>query len=478
MIRQDGWTPQTWRSRPITQQPCYSEPELLRNVTAELGRLPPLVTSFEIERLKGLLARAQEGGALLLQGGDCAETFAECRSETIARKLKILLQMSVILLHGLKMPIVRVGRFAGQYAKPRSDNVELRDGVTLPSYRGDMVNDAEFTARARQPDPRRLLQAYHDSALTLNFIRSLVAGGFTDIRHPEYWDLDFVRHSPQRRQYERIVRSISDALDFAEALSESRPFGSDAADFYTSHELLLLEYEAAQTRFIERRESWYDLTTHFPWIGMRTADPDFAHVEFCRGIANPIAVKIGPSMSEDALERLITILNPDNLPGRLTLIHRLGADRIEAMLPRFIEVVRRLRARVLWSCDPMHGNTEKTASGLKTRRFDNILAEVEQAFAIHAQMGSQLGGLHVEVTGDDVTECVGGARGLAEHDLARAYRSQVDPRLNCEQALELALRVVASRHAGAHARRRVPRAVSRTDSVFASDYLDDAAVGR
>lgn len=437
------WSPTSWASRPAEQQPTYRDADALARVVAELSRLPPTVVSWEIDDLKRQIADAQQGRRFLLQGGDCAETFADCESGQIAGKLKILLQMSLVLLHGLKKPVIRVGRFAGQYAKPRSADTETRGGVTLPSYRGDLVNRPGFTAAEREPDPELLLRGYERAALTLNFIRALVDGGFADLHHPEYWDLGFMQHSPLRDQYRQLVASISDSLDFYEAMSGNRVHEASRAPFYASHEALHLLYEQAQSRYIERRRRWYNLSTHLPWIGMRTARLDGAHVEHCRGIANPVGVKVGPSMGADWVQGLCEVLNPDREPGRLLLIHRMGAAQIEARLPPLIEAVRATGVPVLWVCDPMHGNTESTQSGLKTRRFDNIVAELEQSFRIHSELGSRLGGVHFELTGEDVTECTGGARGLVDGDLARDYRSQVDPRLNCEQALELAMRIAA-----------------------------------
>jgi len=404
-----------------------------------LSRLPPIVVSWEIDALKDELAAAQRGERFLLQGGDCAESFSDCDSDTIARKLKILLQMSVVLLHGLKKPVIRVGRIAGQFTKPRSADTETRDGVTLPSYRGDLVNRAAFTAVDREPDPELLLRGYERSALTLNFVRALVDGGFADMHHPEYWDLGFLQHAKLRDAYRKIIDAISDSLDFYAAISGSPVHEASQVRFYSSHEGLHLLYEQAQTRYLKRRQRWYNLSTHMPWIGMRTARLGGAHVEYFRGIANPIGVKVGEGTDAATLLELVRTLNPDNEPGRLTLIHRFGAKRIEHALPALIQAVRESDRQVLWVCDPMHGNTETTPQGVKTRRFDNILAEVESAFRIHADAGSILGGVHFELTGDDVTECTGGARGLVDGDLARAYHTTVDPRLNYEQSLELAM---------------------------------------
>jgi 3-deoxy-7-phosphoheptulonate synthase len=433
------WSPASWQSKPSTQQPVYPDAEEVRRVVAELARLPPLVTSWEIESLKAQLAEVAAGKRFLLQGGDCAESFADCDSGAIASKLKILLQMSLVLVHGLKMRVIRVGRFGGQYAKPRSEDSETRAGVTLPAYRGDLINRVAFTAADRTPDPYLLLRGYERAALTLNFIRALIDGGFADLHHPEYWDLDFVRHSPLAAEYQRIVESIGDSLRFMETLAGVQVGEMNRVDFFTSHEGLHLLYEQAQTRRVPHRDGWYNLATHFPWIGMRTADVDGAHVEYFRGIANPVAVKVGPAMTPERLRALADRLDPEGEPGRLTLIHRLGAGRIAELLPPLLAA---LAGRpVVWCCDPMHGNTGSTASGMKTRRFDDILAELELAFDLHAAAGTYLGGVHFELTGDNVTECVGGARGLAEADLGRAYRSQVDPRLNYEQALEMALLV-------------------------------------
>jgi len=433
------WHPASWQTRKAAQQPQYDDAEALARAVAELARLPPIVVSWEVENLRERLAAVQRGEGFLLQGGDCAESFVDCESDRLAKQLKVLLQMSLVLLSGLKRPVVRVGRMAGQYAKPRSAEFETRDGVTLPAYRGDIVNHAEFTAEARRPDPQLLLRGYERAALTLNFVRALVDGGFADLHHPEYWELGFVRHAQLREAYEQRVRAIGDALDFFESLTGRAVHDATRVDFFASHEGLHLLYEQAQTRFIPRQNRWYNLSTHMPWIGMRTAQLDGAHVEYFRGISNPIGVKIGAAMDEQWLQELIQRLNPQNEPGRLTLIHRFGAKDTERLLPRAIEAVRRTGHTVLWCCDPMHGNTETTTGGLKTRRFENIQRELDMAFRVHGELGSYLGGVHVELTGEDVTECTGGARGLTDADLQRAYRSQVDPRLNYEQALELAM---------------------------------------
>jgi 3-deoxy-7-phosphoheptulonate synthase len=438
---------------PAAQQATYPDKAALDRSVADLSKLPPIVTSWEVDSLKEQIARAQRGESFVLQGGDCAETFDECTSENIVAKLKILLQMSLVMLFGLKKPVVRIGRMAGQYAKPRSADTETRDGLSLPSFRGDLVTRSPFTAEDRIPDPQMILRGYERAALTLNFVRSLIDGGFADLHHPEYWDLGWVGHSQMADEYGEIVKSISNSLDYLETISGEAVHKTQRVDFYAAHEGLHLLYEQSQTRFLDRRERWYNLTTHFPWIGMRTAAIDGAHIEYFRGIANPMGVKIGPGMTREWLQDLIRVLNPNNEPGRLTLIHRFGAKAIEECLPELITAVKETGSPVLWMCDPMHGNTESTADGTKTRRFDNIVSELESAFRVHESMGSYLGGVHLELTGENVTECTGGARGLTDGDLARAYKSTVDPRLNYEQAMEIAMRI-AGLHNGSASRPR------------------------
>ncbi len=435
------WRPSSWQEKPATQQPAYPDAEAVARVVEQLSRLPPLVTSWEVEGLKKLLARAARGDHFLLQGGDCAESFDECDPSAIAAKLKILLQMSLVLIYGGRKGVVRVGRLAGQYAKPRSADNETRGDVTLPAYRGDLVNRSAFTRESRTPDPELLLRGYERAALTLNFTRALAEGGFADLHHPEYWDLSFVKDTSLADEYQRIVNSLRDSLEFMEAVSGNRFSEARRVDFYTSHEGLSLLYEQAQTRTVPRRSGWYNLSCHMPWIGMRTAQLEGAHVEYFRGISNPIGIKTGPAMSPEWLTELCALLDPEDEPGRLVLIHRMGAGAIGEKLPPLIEAVQRTGRTVLWCSDPMHGNTETTSNGYKTRRFDNILSELEQAFDIHARMGSILGGVHFEMTGDNVTECIGGASGVVEADLERAYRTRVDPRLNYEQALEMAMRI-------------------------------------
>jgi len=438
------WTPDSWKQFPATQQPNYSDPNELRDALHQLMRMPPLVTSWEVDHLRDGIAAAQRGEAWLLQGGDCAETFDECQTEQIASKLKLLLQMSLVIVFASRKRIVRVGRIAGQYAKPRSSDIETQQGLSLPSYRGDIVNGFEFAATARRPDPYRMLRGYERSALTLNFIRALSEGGFADLHHPENWNLLFVNEARGEvaRRYKELVKSLGDALRFMETILEGSTVSElKRVDFFTSHEALLLDYETALTRPSVRGIGYYNMGTHLPWIGERTRDLNGAHVEYFRGIRNPIAVKIGPGISNDEVIELAKRLNPDNQPGRLTLIHRMGRRHIETTLPPLIESVARSGALVLWVCDPMHGNTVSTANGRKTRRFDDVVDELRLSFAIHHACGSTLGGAHLELTGENVTECTGGSRGLTESDLESAYQTQVDPRLNYEQALEIAFEI-------------------------------------
>jgi len=437
------WTSDSWRAKTARHQPAYPDAEALAEATSELAAMPPLVTSWEIESLKSQLAEAADGKRFLLQGGDCAESFGECTSSVITNKLKILLQMSLVLVHGMHRRVIRVGRFAGQYAKPRSNPMETRGDESFTSYYGDIVNRPAFDEKSRRPDPWRMLRGYERSALTLNFIRSLVDGGFANLHNPEYWELDFVEHSPRATEFHSIVESIGESVRFMETLSGISVADISRVDFYTSHEGLLLPYEAALTRSVPRRDGWYNLSTHFPWIGMRTAGIDEAHVEFFRGIRNPIAIKMGPALEPENMKSVLTklfdVLHPDDEPGRLTLIHRYGAAKVGDYLPALIDAVKATGRKVLFVCDPMHGNTRKTDAGIKTRSFEDILLELEQAIEIHAACGSHLGGVHFELTGENVTECTGGARGLTDDDLHDGYRSLVDPRLNYEQALEMAM---------------------------------------
>jgi 3-deoxy-7-phosphoheptulonate synthase len=439
------WTPDSWKAKVDAQAIAYDDAGKLDAAVAKLRDLPPLVTSWEITRLRQLLADAQVGKRFLLQGGDCAETLADCRSSVIADKLKILLQMSLVMVHETKRPVVRVGRFAGQYAKPRSKPVESREGVALPSYFGDMVNRADFTDDSRRPDPENMIAAYSHAAMTLNFVRSLSAGGFADVHHPEQWELSFFRRASAsddlRQEYEKTTRQLADALSFMEAIGERSVEELTRVDFYTSHEGLNLLYESAQTRAVPRRKGYWDLTTHFPWIGERTRALDGAHVEYFRGIENPVGIKLGPSTTADQILRLVDVLNPHNEPGKIALVTRMGAGRVGDVLPGLVEVVKRAGRTVLWVCDPMHGNTQTAPGGLKTRDFDDILKEVETTFDVHESCSTLLGGVHFELTGEDVTECIGGAAGVTIDDLDKNYASACDPRLNYRQALEMGFRI-------------------------------------
>jgi 3-deoxy-7-phosphoheptulonate synthase len=440
------WSPDGWRRRPARQLPTYPDADELAAAERQLAAWPALVVPAETDALRERLAAVSRGEAFLMQGGDCAESFDELSTANVTDTFRVILQMAVVLTYGAACPVVKVGRIAGQFAKPRSSDSETIDGVTLPSYRGDIVNGAEFTAQARTPDPQRLLRAYSHSATVLNLLRALAQGGFADLHQVHRWTADFVRQSPQGERFEALAGRIADCLAFMEAcgFDAARTPQLHAVEFYTSHEALHLHYEQAQTRFIERRGRWYNLSTHMPWIGLRTADLDGAHVEYCRGISNPVGVKVGPAMDAAWVQGLCRVLNPQAEYGRLVLIHRMGAKHVDSGLPPLVEAVRATGIPVLWVCDPMHGNTETTSGGIKTRRFENIVSELESSVRIHREIGSYLGGVHFELTGEDVTECTGGARGLGDGDLARAYRTTVDPRLNYEQALELAMRIATN----------------------------------
>ncbi len=432
------WQPNSWQQKPALQQPVYENSQEVSQVLQNLAQLPPLVTAWEVDRLQKQLAEAATGKAFVLQGGDCSESFGDCNALAILRKLKVLIQMSLVLICGSKQKIVRIGRIAGQYAKPRSANTETREGVELPSYRGDIINRSGFTKDDREPNPQLLLRAYERSGLTINYIRALSEGGFADLHHPENWDLEFVRNTPGSRRYQELLASLSDSIRFMEVVTSGELDQLSRVDFFTSHEALHLLYEQALTRTDQRQLGHYNLSTHLPWIGDRTRAIDGAHVEYFRGIRNPIGVKVGNTIAPDELVDLIKVLNSENIPGRLTLIHRFGAEKISSKLPILADTVRRANLNVLWSCDPMHGNTQATRNGFKTRPFDEITSEIITAFRIHHDCGTRLSGIHLELTGEDVTECVGGPANLTESDLPRDYRSQVDPRLNYEQAMEIA----------------------------------------
>ncbi|MFO7296863.1 MAG: 3-deoxy-7-phosphoheptulonate synthase class II [Proteobacteria bacterium] len=434
------WTPDSWRSKPIVQVPEYPDKEALAEVEAKLATFPPLVFAGEARQLKKELAEVAAGRAFLLQGGDCAESFAEHRADNIRDFFRVFLQMAVVLTYAGGSPVVKVGRLAGQFAKPRSSPAERRGDVELPSYRGDIINGVEFTPEARVPDPQRQLQAYRQAAATLNLIRAFAMGGYADLERVHQWTLGFVKDSPQSHRYQELADRITETLVFMRACgitSETTP-QLRTTTVYTSHEALLLGYEQALTRLDSTSGEWYATSGHMLWIGDRTRQPDHAHVEFCRGIRNPIGLKCGPSLDPDGLLRLIDILNPKDEPGRLTLICRFGADKIESHLPKLIRAVRREGRTVVWSCDPMHGNTITAASGFKTRPFERILKEVELFFDIHRGEGTHAGGIHVEMTGQNVTECTGGATAISEADLSDRYHTHCDPRLNADQSLELA----------------------------------------
>jgi 3-deoxy-7-phosphoheptulonate synthase len=437
------WNADSWKEKPHSQDLSYDDPQQLASVVERLKLLPPLVTSWEVESLKAQVAEAQEGRRFLLQGGDCAETLADCQPNIIASKLKILLQMSLVLVQASKKPVTRIGRLAGQYAKPRSSPTEARDGIVLPSYFGDIVNRPDFTPEARRFDPRAMLDAYGHAAMTLNFIRSLALGEFADMQHPENWDLGFMTRADLpdelRSEYRVTTNKLHEALRFMEAIGGSSVEKLSRVNFFTSHEGLNLHYESAQTRRVPRREGNYLLTTHMPWIGERTRAIGGAHVEFFRGIENVVGVKLGPKVDPNDAVDLFKVLSPANEAGKLVAITRMGAANVERALPPLIEAVRRAERRVLWVCDPMHGNGITLGSGLKTRSFDDILREIERTFAVHQRLGSYLGGVHFELTGEDVTECIGG--GITEADLDQRYQSVCDPRLNYRQALEMALRL-------------------------------------
>lgn len=430
------WSPDSWHGKPIKQQPSYRDENAVAAALARVRELPPLVAHGEVDALRTRLARASRGEAFLLQGGDCAERFADCSKEPIEAKLKILLQMSLVLTWGARIPVVRVARIGGQYAKPRSKDTEVIDGVELPSFRGEHVNGIEPTLEAREPDPNRLIDTYFHSSATLNYARALLDGGFADLHNPQHWDLGYVRSDKNREAYETIRESILDALDFVESTGVSGQGAFRTVELFASHEGLLLPYEEAHTIQINGR--WYNLGAHMLWIGDRTRQLDGAHVEYFRGIENPMGVKVGPTMQPSELVELLETLEPKNRAGRITLITRMGADKVADGLPVLIDAVERAGRQVVWSCDPMHGNTESTSSGVKTRNFDNISRELEETFRVHDQMKTILGGVHFELTGQDVTECVGGPQELSESDLSRSYETYCDPRLNYAQSMEMA----------------------------------------
>jgi 3-deoxy-7-phosphoheptulonate synthase len=439
-MNQTAWNADSWRALPIKQQPDYKDQPRLQAVEGELRSLPPLASPDESRKLKRELADVVSGKAFLLQGGDCAESFAEFSEENLRNFFRVLLQMTVALMYGAGSPVVKVGRIAGQFAKPRSDAMEKMDGKELPSYRGDMVNGMDFTETAREPDPERLLTAYRQAGSTINYLRQLSRGGYASLRHINRWNMEFLTRSTQGKRFEELIARINECIQFIEAcrLSIDEVEEFTEASFFTSHEALLLGYESALARRDETDGKWYSTSAHMLWVGDRTRDPDGAHIEFMRGIANPIGMKVGPSMKPDALLKLIDILNPADEPGRLTLISRMGSAKIGELLPPLLAAVKKSGKQIAWSCDPMHGNTIKSPNGYKTRKFTDILAEVRQFFAIHKAEGTIAGGVHFEMTGQDVTECLGGAQAISELNLSDRYHTHCDPRLNASQSLELA----------------------------------------
>jgi 3-deoxy-7-phosphoheptulonate synthase len=439
-----SWSPSSWRDFPIKQQPIYKDQELLKKVEEELKSYPPLIFAGEARNLKRDLARVARGEAFIVQGGDCAESFDAFNADTIKRLFKLILQMSVVMLYSSGKSVVKIGRVAGQFAKPRSSDFEERDGIKLPSYRGDIINSIEFTKEAREPDPLRMIRAYHQSVATMNLIRAFSRGGMADLREVHKWNLEFIKDHPLGKRYEELSNQIDKAVKFLNACginSQTTPQLRQTV-VYTSHEALLLNYEEALTRIDSFTGDWYNTSAHMLWIGDRTRDLDGAHIEYFRGIKNPIGCKVGPSMEADELIKLIEALNPENEPGRLNLIVRMGAKKINDLFPPLLRAVKEAKKEVVWTIDPMHGNVEKTSSGLKTRDFDNILSEVRSFFEIHQKEGTIGGGIHLEMTGEDVTECTGSTScAIDENSLSDRYHTQCDPRLNAKQALELAFMI-------------------------------------
>jgi 3-deoxy-7-phosphoheptulonate synthase len=437
------WNPDSWRARPASQMPAYPDPAALAAAEKQLVSWPPLVFAGEARKLKKSLADVSMGKAFLLQGGDCAESFGEHHPDNIRDLFRVFLQMAVVLTFAGAVPVVKVGRIAGQFAKPRSSDTEKKGDTELPAYRGDIVNGIEFDAKSRVPDPARIEMAYRQSAATLNLLRAFATGGYANLANAHQWMLGFVKDSPQSHRYQEVADRISESVDFMRACGidpEQHP-EMRTTDFYTSHEALLLGFEQAMTRVDSTSGDWYDTSGHMIWVGDRTRQPDHAHVEFCRGVKNPLGLKVGPSLTPDGLIELIDILNPDNEAGRLTLICRFGADKVQEKLPALVKAVQREGRAVVWSCDPMHGNTIKATNGYKTRPFELILREAQGFFEVHRAIGTHPGGIHIEMTGKNVTECTGGARAITEADLSDRYHTYCDPRLNADQSLELAFLV-------------------------------------
>lgn len=437
------WTPDTWRSKPARQLPDYPDQAALKATEQVMAGMPPLVFAGEARRLKAQLADVAAGKAFVLQGGDCAESFAEFGANKIRDTFRVLLQMAIVMTFGGQLPIIKMGRMAGQFAKPRSEPNETKNGETLPSYRGDIINALEFTPESRIPDPERMIRAYNQSAATLNLLRAFAQGGYADLEKIHNWNLDFIKDSPLGERFERVADQIDQSLAFMRAcgISGETVPAMRETDFYTCHEALLLPYEEAMTRVDSTSGDWYDTSAHFLWIGARTNQNDGAQMEFVRGIKNPIGLKVPPSIDADTLLRSIDVINPANEPGRLTLIARMGAGQVIKNLPPLVEAIQKEGRVVSWICDPMHGNTQVSSTGYKTRKFDNILSEVRDFFAVHRDLGTHAGGVHFEMTGQNVTECVGGTREVTEEDLSSRYHTACDPRLNANQALELAFLV-------------------------------------
>lgn len=442
-MTQDNWTPDSWRSKKAWQQPTYPDQGALRESEERLAKLPPLVFAGEARNLKKALAKAEAGDAFLFQGGDCAESFAEFSANNIRDTFRIILQIAVVLTYGGATPVVKVGRIAGQFAKPRSDDLETRDGVSLPSYRGDIINGLDFTSEARVPDPHRMIKVYNQAASTLNLLRAFAQGGYADLNKVHQWNLGFIERSLQAERFNDLAARISESLEFMAAcgITGETTRAIRETEFFTSHEALLLPYEQAMTRVDSTTDDWYDVSAHLLWIGDRTRQVDGAHVEFLRGVKNPLGLKCGPTLEADELLRLIDILNPANEPGRLTLIARMGDEKIKKYLPPLLRRIKQEGRRVVWCTNPMHGNTEKAANGYKTREFARVMAEVRAFFAICESEDVWPGGIHIEMTGQDVTECTGGMSAVTVDDLSESYQTHCDPRLNATQALELAFLV-------------------------------------
>jgi 3-deoxy-7-phosphoheptulonate synthase len=443
MTKQQEWTPDSWRAKKAMQQPTYPDAAKLRAVEEQVAKLPPLVFAGESRRLKKALAKVAVGDAFLFQGGDCAESFAEFSANNIRDTFRIIMQIAVVLTFGGATPVVKIGRMAGQFAKPRSSDVETRDGVTLPSYRGDIINGLSFTPEARVPDPERMVRVYNQAASTLNLLRAFAQGGYADLNEVNRWNLDFVQSSLQGERYRDLARRIGESLEFMTAcgVTGETTKAIRETELFTSHEALLLPYEQAMTRVDSTTGDWYDVSAHLLWIGDRTRQPDGAHIEFMRGVKNPLGLKCGPTLDADELLRLIDILNPKNEPGRITLVARMGADKIKKSLPPLLRKVKESERTVVWCSDPMHGNTQTASNGYKTRDFDRVMAEVRDFFTVCDSEGVWPGGIHLEMTGRDVTECTGGASAVTESNLSDHYDTHCDPRLNASQALELAFLV-------------------------------------